>query len=148
VVVQRAKSGGKWLIHPNLISRSLWPSWSSCSDEVCPKKPCANCPFLKVGAISLRPGRLEGIIADLLADDHIIFQCHETVYCPKGGEWIVDEDGDERYYQASANESHCVGAMIYLLKARSPNVAMRLAAGFKLISFDALREQSEKVIDT
>ncbi|HBX5175140.1 TPA: hypothetical protein MH391_21585 [Klebsiella pneumoniae] len=29
------------------------------------KKPCANCPFKKEGAIELAPGRLEGIINDI-----------------------------------------------------------------------------------
>ncbi|MDF5404448.1 hypothetical protein P3681_25155, partial [Vibrio parahaemolyticus] len=30
------------------------------------KKPCANCPFRKEGAIELAPGRLEGIINDIV----------------------------------------------------------------------------------
>lgn len=32
------------------------------------KKPCANCPFLKCGAIDLAPGRLDSIIAQLVGD--------------------------------------------------------------------------------
>lgn len=33
------------------------------------KRPCENCPFLKEGAIELRPGRLQGIIDGLVNDD-------------------------------------------------------------------------------
>lgn len=45
------------------------------------KRPCANCPFRKDGAgIELRPGRLEGIVAGLKADDHETFVCHKTLH--------------------------------------------------------------------
>lgn len=44
------------------------------------KRPCSNCPFRHDGAgIQLRPGRLEGIVSDLLADDHQTFVCHKTL---------------------------------------------------------------------
>lgn len=44
------------------------------------KRPCANCPFRKdEGAIELRPGRLEGIVADLKADQTQTFVCHKTL---------------------------------------------------------------------
>jgi len=105
--------------------------------------PCGNCPFLKRGAIELHPGRLDEIIASLLADDHVVFHCHKTT---QDGEWIEDEDGNE-HFQSSGNESHCAGAMIYLLKACSQNIAMRLAAGFGLVSFDELMQHADKVID-
>lgn len=32
--------------------------------------PCGNCPFRKEGAIKLRPGRLKGIIRDILSDEY------------------------------------------------------------------------------
>lgn len=85
------------------------------------KKPCANCPFLKQGGIELRAGRLQGIIDNLIEDDHSTFQCHKTVHSKRGGEW----DG-EGVYQASGKESMCAGALIYLEKARRPTVAMRI----------------------
>lgn len=45
------------------------------------KRPCSNCPFRKDGAgIELRSGRLEGILADLLADDQRTFVCHKTLH--------------------------------------------------------------------
>lgn len=44
------------------------------------KRPCANCPFRCDGAgVELNPGRLEGIVAALLADDHQTFLCHKTL---------------------------------------------------------------------
>ncbi|HGW3237511.1 TPA: hypothetical protein ACNKCC_005820, partial [Klebsiella pneumoniae] len=44
------------------------------------KKPCANCPFRKEGAIELAPGRLEGIINDIVENDMTTFHCHKTVH--------------------------------------------------------------------
>lgn len=44
------------------------------------KRPCANCPFRNDGAaIDLRPGRVEGIVSDLLEDDQRTFVCHKTL---------------------------------------------------------------------
>lgn len=44
------------------------------------KRPCANCPFRCDGAgVELSPGRLEGIVSDLLADDQQTFVCHKTL---------------------------------------------------------------------
>lgn len=86
------------------------------------KKPCANCPFLKEGAIDLRPGRLEGIVSELESDDTATFMCHKTVHTSKGGSW--SEDG---HYQPSGHEAMCAGAVAYLLKVRRPTIGMRLA---------------------
>jgi hypothetical protein len=44
------------------------------------KRPCSNCPFRKDGAgIELNPGRLDQIVANLLADDSQTFVCHKTL---------------------------------------------------------------------
>lgn len=111
------------------------------------KRPCANCPFKKKGAIELRPGRVEGIIDDLTNDDTIHFMCHKTVYNRKtGGHHEEDEDGESTYI-ASGNESQCTGSMIYLLKAGAPNVSMRLAAALGMLDFDELRAQADTIID-
>lgn len=106
------------------------------------KKPCGNCPFLKDGAIDLAPGRFDGIKAELLHDDTKIFQCHKTVHSAKGGEW--DDDGN---YHASGQESHCVGALIYLEKVGRPNVAMRLGRAMGLYDDTALLSLYEQIID-
>lgn len=74
------------------------------------KRPFANCPFLKKGAIELAPGRLEGITRDLVEDDHTPFQCHKTVHSARGGK--LDEDGS---YTASGHEAMCAGAAAYLM---------------------------------
>ncbi|HEE9763390.1 MULTISPECIES: hypothetical protein [Pseudomonas] len=86
------------------------------------KRPCANCPFLKEGAIELAPGRLDGIIEGLLEDDHSSFQCHKTVHSRKGGD--RDEDGN---YRSSGHEAMCAGAAAYLMNNNRPSVAMRFA---------------------
>lgn len=86
------------------------------------RKPCSNCPFRKEGAIELRPGRLTGIIAQLLDDDWSTFSCHKTTH----GEHVEDEDGSYQY-EACGTESMCAGAIIYLEKAGRPTVGMRLA---------------------
>lgn len=86
------------------------------------KKPCANCPFLKEGAIPLSRGRLEGIISTLIEDDYSTFQCHKTVHSKQGGNW-----GDEGNYEPSGHESMCAGAAAYLMKKGRPTVGMRFA---------------------
>ena len=86
------------------------------------KKPCANCPFLKEGAISLSPGRLEGIASSLVKDDHSTFPCHKAVHSKRGGDW--DEEGN---YSPSGHESMCAGAAAYLMKKGRPTVGMRFA---------------------
>lgn len=110
------------------------------------KKPCANCPFLREGAINLSPSRLAGIIADLAADDGSNFQCHKTVYSKRGGDWVEYEDG-EVGYQASGHESMCIGSAIYMLKVRRPSVALRFALMTKMISLGELTSQNDKVIE-
>jgi hypothetical protein len=92
------------------------------------KRPCADCPFLKVGAISLMPGRLDGIKQDLLENDKQGFPCHKTTHSPRGGEF--DDEGE---YKASGHESMCAGAAAFLIKQGRPTVAMRMAAAFGAI---------------
>lgn len=99
------------------------------------KKPCANCPFKREGAIELREGRVAQIARELIADDQTPFLCHKTVYrtgakACKGG-----------------SESVCAGSMIFLLKAGAPNVAMRMGAALKLIDFEDLRAQFADILD-
>lgn len=106
------------------------------------KRPCGNCPFLKEGAIGLAPGRLAGIIAELLRDDHQSFYCHKTVHRHDGGE--TDEEGR---YHPSGNESMCAGAMIYLHKARRPTVLMRVGLHLQLYAVDDLEACFDLVID-
>ncbi len=86
------------------------------------KWPCSNCPFRLKGAIDLEPGRLDGIVEDLIKDDMSTFQCHKIVHSTKGGEW--DEDGK---YVPSGEEAMCAGAAALLMKRGRPTVGMRIA---------------------
>ncbi|WP_232469878.1 hypothetical protein [Burkholderia ubonensis] len=107
------------------------------------RRPCENCPFLKVGAIELAPGRLDGIVDALLRDDRGTFHCHKTVHNERtGGEW----DGDGNYV-ASGHESMCAGAMIYLEKLGRPTVGMRLGRVLGLYDAGRLRPAFADVID-
>lgn len=89
------------------------------------KRPCSNCPFLKEGAIDLRPGRLEGIIHGLVSDDTTTFHCHKTVHGKQGGQWIEHDNGESTYVPSN-KESMCAGAMAYLEKVGRPNIIMRI----------------------
>lgn len=93
------------------------------------KRPCANCPFRKVGAIELHPERVRQIVAGLLADDHQWFWCHKDAYARR------------------PQHTACTGSMIYLLKVGQPNVPMRLAAAMGLLRYDDLRAQADDVIE-
>lgn len=106
------------------------------------KTPCNNCPFLKKGAIELRPGRLDGIVDDLLRDDMSTFQCHKTVHHKNGGEW--DEEG---VYRPSGNEAMCAGAAAFLMKRGRPTVGMRLGLVTGAVEVSAWDKAKALVID-
>lgn len=93
-------------------------------------RPCDNCPFRKVGAIELRPGRLEELILNLTASDDKAFLCHKTLDLP-----------------ASKRDSQCAGAMIYLLKAGNPSVTMRIASAVELLHYDKLLAYADTIIE-
>ena len=94
-------------------------------------KPCANCPFLKEGAIDLRPGRLDGIV------NHNV----------KGGEWSTDPDTGREVYRPSGKESACVGSLIFALKAGRTPVALRFALMIGDAQYGTLMAQSAAIID-
>lgn len=89
-------------------------------------RPCADCPFLRVGAIDLREGRIESIVRGLLADDHQWFICHKTLH---------------------KDHSQCVGSMVLLLRLDAPNVSMRMAAAYGMLDYARLRALDALVID-
>ena len=111
------------------------------------KRPCKNCPFLVEGAIELRPGRVDGIVRGMLADDTSTFFCHKTVHAKNADGRHIENDDGSITYVAGKKDSACVGAMVVLLKLRNPNVAMRMGAAFKMIDFDELRALDDRVID-
>ena len=111
------------------------------------KKPCKNCPFLKVGAIELRRGRVDAIARGLIEDDTNPFLCHKTVYSKKSDGVTVEHEDGSTTYQPGKKDSVCAGSMVFLLKARSPNVAMRMGAAFGMIDFKELEAQVGDIID-
>ena len=104
------------------------------------KKPCSNCPFLKHGAIQLRPGRLAGFVDQLLQNDHSSFVCHKTIHSSRGGVW--DDDGE---YEPSGNESMCAGAAAVLMAANKPSAGMRLALAIGTVEPDHWDEAAKVV---
>jgi hypothetical protein len=99
--------------------------------------PCSNCPFRKVGAISLMPGRLVDIVKDLLTDDLSTFHCHKT----------LDWSGEDSAYKITGSESVCAGSMIYLEKIRQPNVVMRIGYALGKLDQAVLKDQADIIID-
>jgi hypothetical protein len=98
--------------------------------DVAMARPCADCPFRVEGAIELAPGRVESILAGLLADDMQGFICHEAYYAKR-----------------RRLRLQCAGSMAVLLKAGQPNVVMRFGAALGLIDFEKLRALAHEVID-
>lgn len=109
------------------------------------KTPCSKCPFRKDTPIQLRPGRLEGIIGDLLADDRSTFTCHNTLSNSRNSDWDEsDEDADSNAIDYRNGEKMCAGAAAYLMKAQRPSVGMRYAMHSGSIGFD----HWDKAVDT
>jgi hypothetical protein len=94
------------------------------------KRPCACCPFRRDCNPFLR--RADEVRRQM-SDDTYWFACHETTGA-KSGRRI-----------RPAEQSHCAGLMKVLWKMRRPNIAMRLALHFKLITVEQLEERRPAV---
>ena len=91
------------------------------------KRPCANCPFRCDGAgIPLEPGRVEGIVSDLLTDDQQTFVCHKTL-------------GRERMT--------CAGAVALLSKLGRLPVIARLGLAYGVITKTDIEASAAMVIE-
>lgn len=91
------------------------------------KRPCTNCPFRCDGAgIPLEPGRLEGIVSDLLADDQQTFVCHKT----------LDKE-----------RMTCAGAVGLMSKLGRLPVIARLGLIYGVISKDDIAASAAMVIE-
>jgi len=93
------------------------------------KRPCANCPFRKEGAIPLRAGRLEDIIAGLLADDGHNFACHKTTNFPR------------------RMRSSCMGSIAYLYRAGHQSLAIRVAIRFGMLEASELEGMYDEILE-
>lgn len=105
------------------------------------KRPCKNCPFLKVGAIELKPGRLETIIENLIEDDQAAFLCHKLL------DRTDDDDENRTSSNIASTEKACAGAAAYLTKAGRPSLGMRFAEKTGSIGPDHWQDAVEAVID-
>lgn len=91
------------------------------------KRPCANCPFRCDGAgIPLQPGRVEGIVSGLLADDQKTFVCHKTL-------------GKERMT--------CAGAVGLMSKLGQLPVIARLGLAYGVITKADIEASAAMVIE-
>lgn len=91
------------------------------------KRPCSNCPFRCDGqGIPLAPGRLEGIVQDLLADDFETFACHKTL---------------------DSERMTCAGAVGVMSKLGRLPVIARLGLACGVITKDDIAASSAMVID-
>ncbi|KAF0254034.1 hypothetical protein [Pseudomonas putida] len=111
------------------------------------KTPCSKCPFRKNSPIELRPGRLEGIVADLLANDGNTFTCHNTLSTSRDGDCDLDDEGDQRPIDYRNGEKMCAGAAAYLMKVERPSIGMRYAMSSGSIGFDQWDQAVDTVID-
>jgi len=95
-----------------------------------------------VGAIDLREGRLDGIIASLHDSDYMIFHCHKTVHSKRGGEW-----NDDGTYVPSGNESVCMGAVAYMWRSGETAVSTRYALLTGLLTVEDIEKVLSEVIE-
>ena len=91
------------------------------------RRPCSNCPFrADAGAIELRPGRLEGIVTDLLQDDQQTFVCHKTL---------------------DSQRMTCAGAVAVMAKLGRLPVIARLGLVHEVITVADIEASKQLVID-
>ena len=90
------------------------------------KRPCSNCPFRNDKAkVELARGRLQSIVADLVADDHSTFVCHKTV---------------------SSTPMTCAGAVGYMSKIGRLPVIARLGLVMGIITQKDIAASAAMVI--
>ncbi len=101
------------------------------------KKPCATCPFLKVGGIRLMTERIEEIAGGMLDSRGHIFPCHVTV------DYGDREDSDDNSsYIPSAADKHCAGALIFAEKNGNTTQMMRISE--RIGFYDASKLMTDK----
>lgn len=92
------------------------------------KRPCSNCPFRHDGAgIELNPGRLEGIVSDLLADNQQTFVCHKSL---------------------DTERMTCAGAVALMSKLNRLPVIARLGLSVGVITVKDIEASAAMVVET
>lgn len=105
------------------------------------KKPCDACPFKRGTPLTLREGRVEEIVNNMLASDGGAFPCHKTIE--------HSEDDDESFTELP-NCKHCAGALIFAEKHGRATQGMRLAerfSGYDAAALMADKEALDSVFD-
>lgn len=102
------------------------------------KKPCSNCPFLRVGGVRLTQGRVREIAGVMLNSQGGTFACHKTTTLEANGEGQEDN-------VATLDSQHCVGALIFAEKHGVANQAMRIAERLGLYKASELMADKETV---
>lgn len=80
------------------------------------KKPCDDCPFLKVGGIRLSLSRVDDIAGPMLSRAGQTFSCHKTVDYKR-----------RRSRKRRELERHCAGALIFAQKNGNQTTPMQIA---------------------
>jgi hypothetical protein len=84
------------------------------------KKPCSNCPFVRVGGVRLTASRIHEIAGGMLSNPGIEFVCHKTVR--------TTDDEEEAVANCDApGAQHCAGALIFAEKNGHTTQMMRIA---------------------
>lgn len=105
------------------------------------RRPCDNCPFLKVGGIRLTQPRVREI-ANAFTDQGggSFFPCHKTVN--------HDYEGEEAERPTlREGQNLCIGGTLFALKLKRENQTMQIASRLRLIDYDKLRG-SDLVFDS
>jgi hypothetical protein len=84
--------------------------------------PCAACPFRRHGrlAVRLTANRIRDITGNLLDPDGGTFPCHKQMYGEK-----ADDGGG---YEASVDDVHCAGALIFVERHASEDRLPKVGA--------------------
>lgn len=92
------------------------------------KRPCASCPFLRVGGIRLTKGRIREIAATT-TNPGATFACHKTT-------GAVDGDAD---LVVTAASQHCAGALVYADKQGTSSQMARIAERLGMLDWNGLK---------
>lgn len=99
------------------------------------RKPCDDCPFLRVGGIRLRAARVRQIAGGMLSPQGATFTCHKSTV----------EDTDSGKMVDGPNAQHCAGALIFGEKNGNSTQMMRIAERLRMYDPMALMADKEAV---
>lgn len=102
------------------------------------KRPCNNCPFLKVGGVRLTPRRALEIARNATDWNGGTFACHKTT---------VEADDEDGGKVSGPDSQHCAGSLIYMLKNDAMNQMSRIAGRLGILKTDELMAD-EAVVDS